>query len=280
VEFCPPEEGRMPQLLSLRDVTIGRGPRVVVRNLSLNVEAGEVFGLLGPNGCGKSTTLSAIMGLLPFRGEIRIAGRTLASDSRAYRRLVGIVPQDLALYEELTVTQNLDFFARLYGLNRVERRRRLGEVLDFVQLADRAGGVARTLSGGMQRRLNLACALLHEPRVLLLDEPTVGLDVPARDAIFASLRRLAAEGRALVFTTHHLQEAASLCNRLGVMDEGQLVAAGSLDELHAALPGTSPEDSRRRRLDGPHALREAGAGVRLERVFLGLTRSGQAEGVA
>ena len=269
----------MTHLLSLADVTIGRGARVVVRNLSLAVEAGEVFGLLGPNGCGKSTTLSAVMGLLPFRGEIRLGGRTLAGDSRAYRRLVGIVPQDLAFYEELTVAQNLDFFARLYGLSRVERRRRLGGVLDFVQLADRAACVARTLSGGMQRRLNLACALLHEPLVLLLDEPTVGLDVPARDAIFGSLRRLAAEGRALVFTTHHLQEAATLCDRLGVMDEGRLVAAGSLDELHAALPGTSP-DGRRWRRDGPHssALREAGAGVRLERVFLGLTRANQKEG--
>ena len=270
----------MTQLLSLTDVTIGHGPRVVVRGLSLGVGAGEVFGLLGPNGCGKSTTLSAIVGLLPFRGEIRIAGRTLASDSRAFRRLVGIVPQDLAFYEELTVTQNLDFFARLYGLTRVERRCRLGDVLDFVQLAGRAGCVARTLSGGMQRRLNLACALLHEPRVLLLDEPTVGLDVPARDAIFASLRRLAAEGRALVFTTHHLREAAELCDRLGVMDDGQLVAAGSLDELYAALPGMPSEDGRRWRSDGPHtpASCETGAGVRLERVFLGLTRSDQAEG--
>ena len=177
-----------------------------------------------------------------------------------------------------TVTQNLDFFARLYGLTRVERRRRLGEVLDFVQLADRATSVARTLSGGMQRRLNLACALLHEPRVLLLDEPTVGLDVPARDAIFASLRRLAGEGRALVFTTHHLQEAAGLCDRLGVMDDGRLVAAGSLDELYAALPAMSAENARRWRLHGPHHPASREPGVRLERVFLGLTRSGQAKG--
>jgi ABC-2 type transport system ATP-binding protein len=259
----------MAQLLSLRDVTINHGPRVVVQGLSLAVEAGEVFGLLGPNGCGKSTTLSAVMGLLPFAGEIRVAGRTMAADSKAFRRLVGIVPQDLALYEELTVTQNLDFFARLYGLGRAERRRRLADVLDFVQLGDRAGCVARTLSGGMQRRLNLACALLHEPRVLLLDEPTVGLDVPARDAIFASLRRLAEEGRALMFTTHYLQEAAGLCDRLGVMDAGRLVASGSLNELYAALPVTS----QRWRLDGPHD-----GGSRLEHVFRGLTRAGRAEG--
>src|SRR5262249_6321609 len=148
-----------------------------------------------------STTLSAILGLLPYHGRIAIDGRTIDRDPCSYRRLLGIVPQDLAVYEDLTVAQNLDFFARLYGLTRQDRRRRLAELLKFVQLTDHSAVVVRTISGGMKRRLNLACALLHQPRVLLLDEPTVGLDVPARDAIFASLRRLAGEGCALVFTT-------------------------------------------------------------------------------
>ena len=232
MEFSPPDEGRMTQLLSLTDVTVGHGSRVVVRGLSLGVEAGEVFGLLGPNGCGKSTTLSAIVGLLPFHGEIRIAGRTMASDSRAFRRLVGIVPQDLALYEELTVTQNLDFFARLYGLSRVERRRRLGEVLDFVQLADRATSVARTLSGGMQRRLNLACALLHEPRVLLLDEPAAFLDVRHQVDLFELLAEEVERAKlACVFVMHDLNVAAQYASRVALMKSGELVAVGAIEEV-------------------------------------------------
>lgn len=270
----------MTQLLTLRDVTVRHGAKVAVRSLSLHVGSGEIFGLLGPNGCGKSTTLSAIVGLLPFLGEIQVAGQSLKDNAMSFKRSVGIVPQDLAVYEELSVYQNLDFFARLHGFSRADRNRRIAETLDFVQLTQHGKAKVRTLSGGMQRRLNMACTLLHRPQVLLLDEPTVGLDVPARDAIFTSLRQLAAQGVALVFTTHHLHEAAALCHRLGIMAEGQLIAAGSLTELCDSLSGRRGEFLRWR-FDSPHpAEHRAVAGARLESVYLGLTtaeRSAPAE---
>ncbi|HZY88195.1 MAG TPA: ABC transporter ATP-binding protein [Gemmataceae bacterium] len=236
-----------PPVLSLQNVTLRYGDTVAVDALCLEVRRGEIFGLLGPNGCGKSTTLAAIAGaLVPAAGVIRVAGVEERADALAYRRHVGLVPQELALYEELTAEDNLLFFGRLYGLRGRDLRRRAGQALDFVRLADRARHRVRTLSGGMQRRLNLACALLHGPPLLLLDEPTVGIDPQSREAIFASLRSLRDRGTTLVFTTHHLEEAEQLCDRVGIMDRGRLVAVRTLDETYAAPP-------------------------RLERVFLELT---------
>jgi ABC-2 type transport system ATP-binding protein len=253
-----------PAVLSLQDVTLRYGETVAVDALCLEVRRGEIFGLLGPNGCGKSTTLAAVAGALaPAAGVIRVAGVEERADALAYRRLVGLVPQELALYEELTAEDNLLFFGRLYGLRGRDLRRRAGQALDFVRLADRARQRMRTLSGGMQRRLNLACALLHEPPLLLLDEPTVGIDPQSREAIFASLRSLRDRGTALVFTTHHLEEAEQLCDRVGIMDRGRLVALGALDDLAGVWPGRSV------RRDPAHS-----GGRRppnLERVFLELT---------
>ncbi len=225
-------------VLHLDDVTLGYGGLVAVDSLGLRVDAGEVFGLLGPNGCGKSTTLAAIAGALPFvRGTIRVQGLRERDDPLAYRRSQGLVPQEQALFEELSVEQNAAFFGRLYDLTGQALRARVAEVLEFVGLREQARRPVRTLSGGMQRRLNLACALLHEPALLLLDEPTVGLDVQTRDAVFASLRRLAAMGTAIVFTTHHLEEAELLCDRVGIMDRGRLLAEGTVPELCADFPG-------------------------------------------
>jgi ABC-2 type transport system ATP-binding protein len=256
--------------LSLCDVTLRYGLAVAVNGLSLEVLCGEVLGLLGPNGSGKSTTLSAIVGALaPAAGEIRVAGRREADDPLAYRRQIGLVPQELALFDELTAEQNLLFFGRLYGLAGCGLRRRAGEVLGLVCLSEHARRPARTLSGGMQRRLNLACALMHEPALLLLDEPTVGLDVQARDAIFATLRLLREQGCALVFTTHHLEEAELLCDRIGILDGGRLLALGTLAELGAALPRKDGA-SRTWRADPAHAAPDP-CGARLERVFLELT---------
>jgi ABC-2 type transport system ATP-binding protein len=236
-----------PPVLLLQDVTLRYGDTVAVDALCLEVRRGEIFGLLGPNGCGKSTTLAAIAGALtPTAGVVQIEGVEERADPLGYRRLVGLVPQELALYEELSAEDNLLFFGRLYGLRGRDLRRRAGRALDFVRLTDRARQRVRTLSGGMRRRLNLACALLHEPPLLLLDEPTVGIDPQSREAIFASLRQLRDRGTALVFTTHHLEEAEQLCDRVGIMDLGRLVALRKLDESLAAPP-------------------------RLERVFLELT---------
>jgi ABC-2 type transport system ATP-binding protein len=253
-----------PPVLSLHDVTLRYGDTVAVGGLSLEVRRGEIFGLLGPNGCGKSTTLAAVAGALAAAaGVIRVAGVEERTDPLAYRRLVGLVPQELALYEELTAEDNLLFFGRLYGLRGSDLRRRAGEALEFVRLADRARHRVRTLSGGMQRRLNLACALLHEPPLLLLDEPTVGIDPESREAIFASLRRLRDLGTALVFTTHYLEEAEQLCDRVGILDHGRLVALGTLDDLAGAWPACRVRQGPARR--GGHR------GPRLERVFLELT---------
>ncbi len=253
--------------LALRDVTLCYDGVPAVESLSLHVRRGELFGLLGPNGSGKSTTLSAIVAALrPAAGEILVAGRRERDDPQAYRRSIGLVPQELALYEELSGEQNVAFFGRLYGLSGRALRQRVAAVLEFVQLIEQARRPVRALSGGMQRRLNLACALVHEPALLLLDEPTVGLDIAARDAIFASLRRLGAAGTAVVFTTHHLGEAELLCDRLGIMDRGRLIAEGTVAELCAACAAAPDLDAGPRwRPHGPHRL----AG--LERAFLELT---------
>jgi ABC-2 type transport system ATP-binding protein len=225
-------------VLDLDDVTLCYGGLVAIDSLCLRVHAGEVFGLLGPNGCGKSTTLAAISAALPTdTGEVRVLGRRERDDPLAYRRSQGLVPQEQALFEELSVEQNAAFFGRLYGLTGRPLRARVAEVLEFVCLHEQARRRVRTLSGGMQRRLNLACALLHEPALLLLDEPTVGLDVQARDAVFASLRRLSLMGTAIVFTTHHLEEAELLCDRIGIMDRGRLLAEGTVPELCVDFPG-------------------------------------------
>ena len=248
--------------LSLQDVTVCYGATVAVDALCLEVRRGEIFGLLGPNGSGKSSTLSAVAGTLaPCAGVIRVEGLCERDDPLAYRRRIGLAPQELAFYEDLTAEENLRFFGRIYGLSGSVLHRRVAETLDFVRLKDQARRPARTYSGGMKRRLNLACALLHEPAVLLLDEPTVGLDLQSRDAVFASLEALRQRGCALVLATHHMQEAERLCDRVGVMDRGRLVACGALRELFA---GDSEEDA------SPACSAPARA-PRLERLFRELT---------
>jgi ABC-2 type transport system ATP-binding protein len=250
-----------PPVLLIDRLCIRYGTATAVAELSLCVRGGEIYGLLGPNGSGKSSTLSAVVGVLaPAGGVIRVQGRTRAEDSHAYLGAIGLVPQELALYEELTVADNLAFFGKLYGLAGRTLRERVERGLAGARLAPQARQRVCTLSGGMQRRLNLACALVHDPTLLLLDEPTAGLDIPSRDLIFAQLRELRDQGRALVFTTHHLEEAELLCGRIGIMDRGRLVAEGTLEQLEAALPAPA------HRTVEPEAPRS-----RLEQVFLELT---------
>jgi ABC-2 type transport system ATP-binding protein len=221
-------------VLSLQDVTIRYGDTVAVNGVSLQVAPGEIYGLLGPNGSGKSSTLAAIAGIVtPSAGVIQVAGLRLDHHSSECRRRTGVVPQELAFYEELSPTQNLDFFGRLYGLSGSTLRDQVQTVLEQMQLSHQAHRPARALSGGEQRRLNLGCALVHDPILLLLDEPSVGLDVRAREAIFTCLRELRERGCAMVYTTHHLEEVEALCDRIGIMSRGRLVAEGTLDELAA-----------------------------------------------
>jgi ABC-2 type transport system ATP-binding protein len=218
--------------LSVQDMTIRYGPLVAVDSLCLQVHPGEVFGLLGPNGSGKSSTLSAIAGhLTPRTGTIRVCGIDPGCRPRDYRQHLGLVPQDLAFYEDLSASANLSFFGKLYGLTGRWLQQRVGEVFELVGLNPCDKRPVRLYSGGMQRRLNLACALLHRPALLLLDEPTVGLDLLSRDTIFATLRTLRTEGTAMIFTTHHMEEVELLCDRIGIMDRGRLIGLGSLADL-------------------------------------------------
>src|SRR5579864_4619572 len=219
-------------LLDVRDVHKRYGSLVALDRVSFQIAEGEMFGLLGPNGAGKTTLLSIISGLLqPTSGTVRV----LAPDPR---RAIGIVPQELALYLELSARENLRFFGELYGLRGTELSRRVDEVLAAVGLTDRADGRADRFSGGMKRRLNLGVALVHHPRLLLLDEPTVGVDPQSRNHIFEEIRRLNGHGMTLVYTSHYMEEVQALCGRIGIMDRGRLAACDTLPRLLHLLPGT------------------------------------------
>jgi ABC-2 type transport system ATP-binding protein len=208
--------------------------REVVRGVSLEVREGEIFGILGPNGAGKTTLLSMISTRLrPTSGDVCVYGKHVAHDLDAARRLLNVAPQEEALYPTLTATENLAFFAELYGVPRAERRRAVAEALDAVGLTGRKDDRVDTYSGGMRRRLNLGCALVSSPRLVLLDEPTVGVDPQSRAHIFDAVRALRARGTTILYTTHHLQEAEELCDRIAIMDEGRVVACGTLPELLA-----------------------------------------------
>ena len=216
------------------------GTVIAVDGVNLRVGRGETVGLLGPNGAGKTTTVSIIAGLLrPDSGEVLIEGRPLCGDADPIKSKVGLVPQDIALYDELSTLDNLILFAALYGLDGARARGVIAEVLDLVGLVDRAKDKVRTFSGGMKRRLNLAAALLHDPQILLLDEPTVGVDPQSRHAIFDNLQALKQRGKALVYTTHYMEEAERLCDRIIIIDHGKVIADDTLHGLHRILPVTN-----------------------------------------
>src|SRR5512133_2493222 len=217
------------------------GEIVAVRDVSFEVGEGETYGLLGPNGAGKTTSISMICGLLePDGGEVAITGRPLTTRSVEVKGAIGYVPQELAIYPDLTARENLRFFAQLYGMAPDRSRARVDEVLQVIGLADRADDQAKAYSGGMQRRLNIGIGLLHRPRLLILDEPTVGVDPQSRNAILESVEQLASEGMAVLYTTHYMEEAERLCDRVGIIDLGELndgaalqqaVARGKLDAV-------------------------------------------------
>jgi ABC-2 type transport system ATP-binding protein len=221
------------------------GPRSALDEVSFRVEEGELFGLLGPNGAGKTTLLSILSCLLDSDdGEARLKGHRLTPANRAVRQLIGIAPQELAVYGELTARENLSFFGELYGLRGPDLRRRVGEVLTAVGLAERADGRAATFSGGMKRRLNLGAALVHRPPLLLLDEPTAGVDPQSRNHLFEEIRSLNAAGVTILYTSHYMEEVQGLCTHIGIMDQGRLVALGTLPELLRLLDGTIRFEAR------------------------------------
>jgi ABC-2 type transport system ATP-binding protein len=224
-------------MLTLEHLHKRFGDLVAVDDVSLHIARGEVFGLLGPNGAGKTTTINMAVGLLaPDRGRVDVAGQGSPTQP-AVRRQIGVATQAVALYEELTGEENVAFFGELQGLRGTVLRERTRWVLDFVQLWDRRRDAVRKYSGGMQRRLNLAVALVHDPQLLLLDEPTVAVDPQSRNAIFEKIVELRELGRTIVLTTHYIEEAERLCSRVGIMDQGKLLVCDKVDALLRAHGG-------------------------------------------
>ncbi|MGC4070220.1 MAG: ABC transporter ATP-binding protein [Polyangiaceae bacterium] len=223
-------------MLDVSHVSKSFGARRVLQDLHFHVGAGEVYGLLGPNGAGKSTTFSLICNLLlPDAGDITIAGKRVSEIAPS---TLGIVAQQIALYRNLSCAENLAFFAHCYGLSRATARARVAACLDSVGLSDRRDTVVRNLSGGMQRRLHVAVALVHSPKLVILDEPSTGLDVESRRDQWALIRRLQQENLTIVLATHLLDEAEALCNRIGIIRDGRLQAEGTPEELRARIPAT------------------------------------------
>jgi len=212
------------------------GDRAVVDGVAFTIHRGETYGLLGPNGAGKTTTISMLCGLLARDGgTVVVGGHDLDADPMAVKRAIGYVPQDVALYPDLSGRGNLRFFGRLYGLRGADLSARVDETLALVGLADRGDDRVEGYSGGMKRRLNIGAGLLHGPQLLVLDEPTVGVDPQSRNAILEAVQQLGAQGMGVLYTTHYMEEAERLCDRIGILDEGKVVAEGTRDELVALV---------------------------------------------
>jgi ABC-2 type transport system ATP-binding protein len=222
-------------MIQARDLRKSYSSLVAVDGVSFEVRGGETFGLLGPNGAGKTTTIGMMIGVLaPDSGEILVDGGARPTEPAA-RRAIGVAPQSLALYEDLTAEENLRFFARLYGLASARLKERVGWGLAFAGLEDRRGDRVKTFSGGMKRRLNMAVAMVHEPQVIFLDEPTVGVDPQSRNHVFERIEELRAAGRTMIYTTHYMEEAQRLCDRVAIMDHGKILdidSVGALIERH------------------------------------------------
>src|SRR5918996_6164696 len=219
-------------VLSCRGLAKSYGELQAVNGVGFDIAVGETYGLLGPNGAGKTTTISMICGLLERdAGEVRVEGQPLTTTTTGPKSAIGFVPQDIAIYPDLTGAENLNFFGKLYGLRGKELAQRADEVLEIAGLTDRRDDRTDRYSGGMKRRLNIAIALLHRPRLLILDEPTVGVDPQSRNAILSSVEALSTQGMAVLYTTHYMEEAERLCDRVGIIDEGEIRAEGTRREL-------------------------------------------------
>lgn len=249
---------------------------IAVEGLSFKVAKGEIFGLLGPNGAGKTTTLEILGGLIqPDNGSVLFEGDNISSITRETKKKLGLVPQEFAFYPSLTARENLSFFGRLYGIKGVKLNDRINDVLKDVTLLDRSDDRVFRYSNGMKRCLNIAIALIHEPRVLLLDEPTVGIDLQSRNAILKILESLASEGVSIIYTTHYMEEAEKICNRIAIIDKGKFLIEGSTIELLSRLPRWNIEIAfepnfnsellvHLERLSNVKAIHKNGNNVRLE----------------
>ncbi|WP_312148760.1 ABC transporter ATP-binding protein [Paenibacillus odorifer] len=216
----------------LTDVVKRYENKLTVDHVNVTIQAGEIFGLLGPNGAGKSTTISMICGLLKIdSGDIVIDGLSVSSYALEVKKKIGLVPQDLALYNTMTAAENVTFFGRLYGLRGKLLKERVAEALAFTGLSDRAKEKPATFSGGMKRRLNIACAIMHHPKLIIMDEPTVGIDPQSRNHILESVKELNRLGSTVIYTSHYMEEVAAICDRVAIMDKGHIIACGTEKEL-------------------------------------------------
>jgi ABC-2 type transport system ATP-binding protein len=226
------------------------GKHEVVKDLSFTIGKGEIFGLLGPNGAGKSTTINMMCGYLePTSGDTLIDGQSITREPRKVKRMIGIVPQEIALYGDLNALENLEFFGELYDMPARERKEQAQALLHFVGLYDRRKELVKKFSGGMQRRVNMAIALMHKPAFLMMDEPTVGVDPQSRENIFETIEQLRDQGTTILYTTHYMEEAERLCDRLAIMNEGKIIALGTLEQLLALR-------DQQREVQRPHGLQE------------------------
>ncbi|KAA6444043.1 ABC transporter ATP-binding protein [Bacillus atrophaeus] len=225
-------------MLQVKNIEKAYEKKLIVKGISFTLEKGEAFGLLGPNGAGKSTTISMIAGLVPpDKGEIKVGGCIVGKDTNQAKQKIGVVPQDIALYPTLTAKENLLFWGKMYGLTSAKAKKRAIEVLEYVGLTERAKDKIQTFSGGMKRRINIGAALMHRPELLIMDEPTVGIDPQSRNHILQTVKQLNEEGMTIIYTSHYMEEVEYLCDRIGIMDKGDMIAIGTKTDLCTRLAG-------------------------------------------
>ena len=272
----------MPEVLTANNLVKHFGDIKAVDGVSLSISSGETFGLLGPNGAGKTTSISMVAGLLePDEGEVIVAGQPISTRTTAGKQQIGLVPQDLAVYPDLTAEENLAFFGRLYGMASPKLRQRVEEVLEVIGLRERKDDVVKEYSGGMKRRLNIGVGLLHRPSLLILDEPTVGVDPQSRNAILESVEGLSNDGMAVLYTTHYMEEAERLCDRVAIIDEGAVRAEGTRKELVAmvgqkdrvSITGTGSLEEAARRVRRIDAVAEASTAENTIQILAGAASS-------
>ncbi|MEC1625960.1 ABC transporter ATP-binding protein [Bacillus mojavensis] len=225
-------------MLQAENIKKAYGKKTIVKGISFSLKKGESFGLLGPNGAGKSTTISIISGLVPLDGgEITVGGYVIGKDTNKAKQKIGIVPQEIALYPTLTAQENLVFWGKMYGLTHGEAKKRSAEVLEYVGLTERAKEKIETFSGGMKRRINIGAALMHKPELLIMDEPTVGIDPQSRNHILETVKQLNETGMTVIYTSHYMEEVEYLCDRIGIIDQGEMIAIGTKTDLCSRLGG-------------------------------------------
>lgn len=220
------------KVIKIKDLVKKYGDFVAVDNISLDIQEGEIYGLLGPNGAGKSTTISILCGILKStRGELEVLGENINNGKFNNKKLMGLVPQNIALYEDYSAYENVKFFGSLYGLRGKKLEEKIDKALEFTGLTDVKHKRAKTFSGGMLRRLNIACAIVHEPKIIIMDEPTVGIDPQSRNHILESVKKLNEAGATIIYTTHYMEEIESICSRIAIIDHGKVIVEGTKEEL-------------------------------------------------